>query len=80
MPCYYAGSQNDSSVTVNECVRDNALKSRSANNTGSMRFVSIGHDYGRRVKQSPFRLRAEVSCPRACQFSEYNGKEAAAVE
>ena len=75
--CYYAGSLNDSGVTVNECAKDGGLKSRSANNTGSMRFVSV-HDYGRRLNQSPFLPRAEVSFPRARQFSEYNGKEALA--
>ena len=79
MPCYYAGSLNDSRVTVNECKRDNGLKSRSANNTaGSMHFVSVVHDYGRRLNQSPFRSRTEVSFPRARQFSEYNGKETSA--
>ena len=54
MPCYYAGSLNGSGVTVNECARDSGLKSRSANNTGSMRFVSVVHDYERRLSQSPF--------------------------
>ena len=67
-----------SGVTVNECARDSGLKSRSANNTGSMRFVSVVHDYRRRLNQSPFRPRAEVSFPRTRQFSEYNGKEASA--
>ena len=43
-----------------------------------MRFVSVVDDYGRRLDQSPFRPRAEVSFPRARQFSEYNGKEASA--
>ena len=75
MPCYYAGSLNDSGVTVNECARDSGLKSRSANNKGSMRLVSVVHGYGRRLNQSPFRPRAEVSFPRARQFSEYNEKE-----
>ena len=74
--CYYAGSLNDRGVTVNECARDRGLKSRSANNTGSMRFVSVVHDYGRRLNQSPFRPGAEVSFPRVRKFSEYNGKEA----
>ena len=74
----YAGSLNDSGVTVNECARDSGLKSRAANNTGNMRLVSVIHDYGRRLNQSPFRPRAEVSFPRARQFSEYNGKEASA--
>ena len=36
--CYYAGSLNDSGITVKECARYSGLKSRSANNTGSMRF------------------------------------------
>ena len=45
---YYAGSLNDSGVTVNECARDSGLKSGSWNNTGSMRFVSAIHDYGQR--------------------------------
>ena len=36
--CYYAGSLNDSRITVKECARYSELKSRSANNTGSMRF------------------------------------------
>ena len=40
MPCYYAGSLNGSGVTINKCARDSGLKSRSANNTESMRFVS----------------------------------------
>ena len=78
MPCYYAGSLNGIGVTVNECARDSELKSRSANNTRSMLFVSVVHDYGRRLNQSPFRPRAEVSFPRARQVSEYNGKEASA--
>ena len=43
-----------------------------------MRFVSVVHDYGRWLNQSPFRPRAEVSFPCARQFSEYNGKEASA--
>ena len=42
------------------------------------RFVSVVHDYGRRLNQSPFRPRAEVSFPLARQFSEYNGKVASA--
>ena len=46
MPCYYEGSLNDSGVTVNKCTRDSWLKSQSANNTGSMRFVSVVHDSG----------------------------------
>ena len=61
-PCYYAGSLNDSGVTVNECARDSGLKSWSANNTGSMRFVSAVHDFGRfgrRLHQSLLRPRAE---------------------
>ena len=74
----YAGSLNDSGVTVNKCARGSGLKSRSSNNTGSMRFVSVVHDYGRRLNQSPFRPRAEDSFPRARQFSEYNAKEASA--
>ena len=49
-----------------------------ANNTGSMRFVSVIHDYGRPLNQSPFQPRAEVPFPRAHHFSEYNGKEASA--
>ena len=36
------------------------------------------HDYGRRLNQSLFQPRAEVSFPHARQFSEYNGKEASA--
>ena len=36
--CYYAGSLNGSGITVKECARYSGLKSRSANNTGSMRF------------------------------------------
>ena len=40
-----------------------------------MRFLSVVHDYGRRLNQSSFRRRAEVSFSRARQFSEYNGKE-----
>ena len=74
----YAGSLNDSGVTVNKCARDSRLKSRSVNNTGSMRFVSAVHDFGRRLNQSPFRPRAEVSFRRPRQFSECNGKEASA--
>ena len=35
--CYYAGSLNDSGITVKECARYSGLKSQSANNTGSMR-------------------------------------------
>ena len=73
-----AGSLNDSGLTVNECARDSGLKSRSANNTGSMRFVSAIHDYGRWLNQSPFRPRAEVSFPCTRQFSECNGKKASA--
>ena len=69
---------NDSGVTVNECARDSGLKSLSANNTGSMRFVRVVHDYGRQLNQSPFRPRAAVSFPRAPQLSECNGKEASA--
>ena len=61
MPGNYAGSLNESGVTVNECARGSRLKSRSADNSGSMRFVSVVHDYGRRLNQSPFRPRAEVS-------------------
>ena len=38
-------SLNDGRVTVNKFVRDSGLKSQSANNTGSMRFVSVVHDY-----------------------------------
>ena len=75
---YYAGSINYSGVTVNECARNSGLKSWPANNTGSMRFVSAVHDFGRRLNQSPFRPRPQVSFPRARQFSEYNGKEASA--
>ena len=74
----YAGSLNDSGVTVNKCARDSRLKSRSVNNTGSMRFVSAVHDFGRPLNQSPFRPRAEVSFRRPRQFSECNGKEASA--
>ena len=77
LPCYYARSLNDSRVTVNECTRDSGLKSWSANNTGSMRFVSVIHDDGRQLNQSPFQPRAEVSFP-ARQFSENNRKEASA--
>ena len=36
-----AGSLNDSRVTVNECMRDSEPKSWSANNIGSMHFVSV---------------------------------------
>ena len=36
--CYYAGSLNDSGIIVKECAGYSGLKSRSANNTGSMRF------------------------------------------
>ena len=36
--CYYAGSLNDSGITLEECARYSGLKSWSANNTGSMRF------------------------------------------
>ena len=36
--CYYAGSLNDSGMSVKECARYSGLKSRSANNTRSMRF------------------------------------------
>ena len=36
-----AGSLNDSRVTVNECAGDSEPKSWSANNTGSMHFVSV---------------------------------------
>ena len=61
MPCYYAGSLNDSGVTVNECARDSGLKSRSANNAGSMHFVTVVHDFGRRLNQSRFRFLAPVS-------------------
>ena len=43
---YSEGSLNDSGVTVNECAGDSGLKSWSANNTGSMRFVCDVHDYG----------------------------------
>ena len=32
---YYAGSLNDSGITVKECTRYSGLKSRSANNTGT---------------------------------------------
>ena len=76
----YTGSLNESGVTVNECARDSGLESqsRSANNTGSMRFVSVVHDYGRRVNQRSCRSRTEVSFPRARQFSEYYRKEASA--
>ena len=63
-------------LTVNECARDSGLKS--ANNTGSMRFASVVHDHRRRLNQSPFRPRAEVSFPCARQFIEYNGKETSA--
>ena len=65
---------NDSGVTVKECARDSGLKSRSANNTESMRFVRVVHDNGRRLNQSPFRSRTEVSSPRARQFSEHKEK------
>ena len=67
----YAGSLNVSGVTVNECARDRGLKSRLRNNTGSMLFVSAVYDFGRRLNQRLFRPRAEVSFPRARQFSEY---------
>ena len=79
MPCYYARSLNDSRVTVNKCARDSGLKSCSANNSGNMRFLFIVHDFGRRLNQSPFRPRAEISFPRAPQFREYNGKEASSA-
>ena len=46
-PSYYAGSLNDSEVTVNECARNSGLKSRSTNNTEGMCFVSVIHDNGR---------------------------------
>ena len=36
-----AGSLNDSRITVNECTGDSEPKSWSANNTGSMHFVSV---------------------------------------
>ena len=36
-----AGSLNDSRITVNECAGDSEHKSWSANNTGSMHFVSV---------------------------------------
>ena len=72
----YTASLNDSGVTVNESTRDSGLKSQSANNTGSMRFLSVVHDHGWRLNQSLFRPRAEVSFP--FQFSKYNGKEASA--
>ena len=69
-----------SGVTVNECARDSGLKSWSANNMGSMCFV-LRHRprlRPRGLNQSLFRPTAEVSIPRARQFSEYNGKEASA--
>ena len=74
----YVGSLNDSRVTVNECVGDNGLKSQSANNTGSMHFVSVVHDYGQQLNQSLFSPRAVVSFPCAHQFSKFNRKEASA--
>ena len=61
---YFADSLNDSKVTVNKFARDSGLKSWSANNTGSMHFVSAVHDYGRQLNQSPFRPRAVVFLPR----------------
>ena len=77
----YADSLNDNGVTANKCARGSGLKSQSANNTGSMRFVSTVHDFGQQLNQSLFDpARAEVSFPCARQFSEYmyNGKEASA--
>ena len=35
---YFNGPLNDSRITVKECARYSGLKSRSANNTGSMHF------------------------------------------
>ena len=61
-------------MTVKECARHSGLKSRSANNTGSMRFGNCRHDHGRPLNQSEFRLRAEVPFPPARQLSEYKGK------
>ena len=76
--CYYAGSQNDSGVTVNKCTRDSGLKLQSVNSAGSMHFVSVVHDYGWWLNQSPLMDTGQVSFPRARQYSEYNGKEASA--
>ena len=76
--CYYTGSLNDSGVTANKCARDSGFKSWSANNTGSLRCVSVIHDYRWQLNQSLFQSRAEVSFPRARQFSEYNGKRGSA--
>ena len=74
MACYYAGSLNDSGITVKECARYSGLKSRSANNTGSMRFGN------RRpwLNQREFRPMAEVPFRPARQLSEYKGKGASA--
>ena len=76
--CYYAGSLNDSGITVKECARYSGLKSLSANNTGSMRFETAVHDHGRRLNQREFRPMAEVAFRPARQLSEYKGKGASA--
>ena len=70
MPCYYAGSPQDSEVTVKERARDSGLKSQSANNTESMRFVSVVYDYVQWLNQSPFRPgQRSLSFPLARQIS-----------
>ena len=76
--CYYAGSLNDSGITVKECARYSGLKSLSANNTGSMRFETAVHDHGRRLNQREFRPMAEVAFRPVRQLSEYKGKGASA--
>ena len=63
--CYYAGSLNDSGITVKECARYSGLKSLSANNTGSMRFETAVHDHGRRDRAEK-RLRKSMSCGNDC--------------
>ena len=70
--CYCAGSLNEGGVTVNECARGSGLKSRSANNTGNMRPLSVVHDYGGARQFSEYN-RKEVSAMVPCFFlSSFN--------
>ena len=63
---------------MKECARHSGLKSRSANNAGSMRFGTAVQDRGRRLDQREFRPMAEVAFRRIRQLSEYKGKGASA--
>ena len=75
---YYAGSLNDSGITVKNA-RDTVGSSHGQQTIqGACVSETAVHDHGRRLNQREFRPMAEVPFRPARQLSEYKGKGASA--